>query len=571
MLLFQNARQKQRKIYENQPNNTYNENEERRSNINYTCRKCNLAFQRYYELIRHQKNHCFKEENNKKSAKAQIAAAQIAQNLSSEDSNSSMDVNSSVGSVSGGASSAPGASTSMLSATNLVVAAAAAVAAAAQEHTLGGTLMNVGCGGNGGGISQNVCLGSPNNDSTSNATSPNLNLYKTTCLSPQSSAQQPFLHQLPPQPQTRSSTPSTNKFECDKCNLTFPRLDLYKEHQLIHLMSPNIILNQQLLNQSFNENSPFNILQNMTAGSGLLESNATVDLTKNRKLSESSDNDLADFKSLNKKYKNDQLDFLYNYFLQNEQSDELKKQEKANMDFDNLYQYYQMNELKKKGANFNFDYLYQYYLQNEKNQKLMASPTLRNAKSPTIDTFGGEKPSFDFLFQYHQLNESKKLFQADPITSQDAKTDLMKQMLSLLQKQQHQQQQQQQRPASVMPKSRSKAAVGDSIVSGSLPLSTASMESFTDQNSDLFNASGSGISCSRSPESQSTPNASSTSEKQSNKRLRTTILPEQLNFLYECYQNESNPSRKMLEEISKKVNLKKRVVQVNSLQRLLIP
>lgn len=49
----------------------------------------------------------------------------------------------------------------------------------------------------------------------------------------------------------------------------------------------------------------------------------------------------------------------------------------------------------------------------------------------------------------------------------------------------------------------------------------------------------------------------------SNKRLRTTILPEQLNFLYECYQTESNPSRKMLEEISKKVNLKKRVVQVS--------
>lgn len=50
----------------------------------------------------------------------------------------------------------------------------------------------------------------------------------------------------------------------------------------------------------------------------------------------------------------------------------------------------------------------------------------------------------------------------------------------------------------------------------------------------------------------------------SNKRLRTTILPEQLNYLYECYQKESNPSRKQLEEISKKVNLKKRVVQVSS-------
>jgi Homeodomain len=50
-----------------------------------------------------------------------------------------------------------------------------------------------------------------------------------------------------------------------------------------------------------------------------------------------------------------------------------------------------------------------------------------------------------------------------------------------------------------------------------------------------------------------------------NKRLRTTILPEQLNYLYECYQKESNPSRKQLEEIAKKVNLKKRVVQVRNL------
>lgn len=53
----------------------------------------------------------------------------------------------------------------------------------------------------------------------------------------------------------------------------------------------------------------------------------------------------------------------------------------------------------------------------------------------------------------------------------------------------------------------------------------------------------------------------------SNKRLRTTILPEQLNYLYECYQKESNPSRKQLEEISKKVNLKKRVVQVSLLNQ----
>ncbi|XP_060066418.1 zinc finger homeobox protein 4-like [Ylistrum balloti] len=46
------------------------------------------------------------------------------------------------------------------------------------------------------------------------------------------------------------------------------------------------------------------------------------------------------------------------------------------------------------------------------------------------------------------------------------------------------------------------------------------------------------------------------------KRLRTTILPEQLDYLYQKYQVDCNPSRKQLENISKDVGLKKRVVQV---------
>ncbi|ODN03317.1 Zinc finger homeobox protein 4 [Orchesella cincta] len=49
---------------------------------------------------------------------------------------------------------------------------------------------------------------------------------------------------------------------------------------------------------------------------------------------------------------------------------------------------------------------------------------------------------------------------------------------------------------------------------------------------------------------------------QRDKRLRTTILPEQLDYLYQKYQVESNPSRKMLETIAREVGLKKRVVQV---------
>merc|ERR1712223_1934339 len=94
---FQNARQKARKVYENQPadgsspNGTGNggnvsagaEDEAagrftRTSSCNYQCKKCLLVFQRYYELIRHQKQHCYKEEDARRSAQAQKAAAVAA-------------------------------------------------------------------------------------------------------------------------------------------------------------------------------------------------------------------------------------------------------------------------------------------------------------------------------------------------------------------------------------------------------------------------------------------------------------------------------------------------------------
>merc|ERR1719515_577421 len=106
---FQNARQKARKAYENQPSteNIMNDDVEgrftRTPSLSYQCKKCNLEFQRYYELIRHQKQHCYKEEDAKRSALAQKAAAQAAASLGqqggmnmtaisnySEDSNSSI-------------------------------------------------------------------------------------------------------------------------------------------------------------------------------------------------------------------------------------------------------------------------------------------------------------------------------------------------------------------------------------------------------------------------------------------------------------------------------------------------
>lgn len=337
-----------------------------------------------------------------------------------------------------------------------------------------------------------------------------------------------------------------------------------------------------MLNQSYAENSPFGILQNLSAGSDAMENSSSVDLSqKKRKLSESSvEHELADSESLGKRFKSDQHEFLYNYFLQNEQNDDVKRQQKHNlMDVEYLYQFYQINELKKKGINF--DYLYQYYMQNEKKQSDM-SP---NANDHHNNYNSNEKPSIDFLLQYYQINESKKFFQLDaspPQTIPDSnslQTSMMLQMINNLQ----QKQQQQSNSSTLSPSpqtntgrrgsaantsaaSNNSAATKSVIFAAGVQSSVAAVAnslssnssntSSTDHVTSLFNVSVS------SELNAPAPSAITTAEKQNNKRLRTTILPEQLNFLYECYQNESNPSRKMLEEISKKVNLKKRVVQV---------
>ena len=67
---FQNARQKARKIYENQPaekEGSANSPSGRASGLNYQCKKCQAVFQRYYDLIRHQKRSCFTEAEQKES------------------------------------------------------------------------------------------------------------------------------------------------------------------------------------------------------------------------------------------------------------------------------------------------------------------------------------------------------------------------------------------------------------------------------------------------------------------------------------------------------------------------
>jgi AT-binding transcription factor 1 len=151
---FQNARQKARKVYENQPAAPDDDSNpgrfQRTPGLNYQCKKCMQVFQRYYELIKHQKSACFKDENP---LAVQLKAAQDARQCPSS----------------------PG--------------------------------------------------GANTGSNSSTATEKN-----------------------------SSQSPSGGAFRCEKCSLLFPRFDLWREHQLVHLMNPNLF-------PSYPPTSPFGILQ----------------------------------------------------------------------------------------------------------------------------------------------------------------------------------------------------------------------------------------------------------------------------------------------------------------------
>ncbi|CAH1959798.1 unnamed protein product [Acanthoscelides obtectus] len=212
---FQNARQKARKVYENQPaadpvpgipDESGANRFQRTPGLNYQCKKCLLVFQRYYELIRHQKTHCFKEEDAKRSAQAQAAAAQIAAVLSSEDSNSSTTVEQSQQHQT-----------------------------TPQQHQLPAQ----------SGMQQQQQQPVQQNPQHSPSSQPN---PPTTPTPTQS--QSSFAPTSPSPSETKEGT-----FQCDKCNLVFPRFELWREHQLVHLMNPN------LFPPSYPPDSPFGILQ----------------------------------------------------------------------------------------------------------------------------------------------------------------------------------------------------------------------------------------------------------------------------------------------------------------------
>ncbi|XP_043069528.1 zinc finger protein 2 isoform X3 [Drosophila bipectinata] len=589
---FQNARQKQRKIYENQPNNSLFDNEEsKKQNINYACKKCSLVFQRYYELIRHQKNHCFKEENNKKSAKAQIAAAQIAQNLSSEDSNSSLDVHH-VGIFQSGST------------------------AIQQPATTGTSTIGT--------------------QSFSASPSPQNVFAKSTSLTDFSPSTTP----TPPQRERSNSLDHTNrsaKYECEKCESQFNHLEQLREHQLMHLMNPATLFASTVHSSSIE--SQFgqfgSILQSLHHAAAKNQTQPESPPTKRRKYSDSSSN--AEDNSLinEREDRNKKFEFLHKYFMQHESNSELKQQfltqsqhpshlqpqeqgHELDLQLEFLTNFYQKMELKKVS---NYDFLLEYYRKQEESNLKMKPKQQEHSFSSS------QKPSIEFLLQYYKLNESKKFFhlvaspraisegvgstqsmQIPKLTTDEPLTVISNFILEQESVEDQQLTEKSFKKNTYMMKDKDEtnniflttSDLNDGIKNvligntenvtlkepsnegnNNIQSNTQylnNLEEFLDatmienhsqtltflENEDESKKDETSISVApktNEMEKQSSDSPINVSSKQ-NKRLRTTILPEQLNFLYECYQSESNPSRKMLEEISKKVNLKKRVVQV---------
>ncbi|CAL1526377.1 unnamed protein product, partial [Lymnaea stagnalis] len=198
---FQNARQKARKIYENQPT-AENPKEiaspfQRTPGLNYQCKKCNSVFQRYYELIKHQKNSCVGESNNNNN--------KSIHSMMEDDSNFSYSNDDS----------------------NFSDRQGTPAAAIREREVLS--------------RSQQDIVSPPSS---------------TTVKPPSATSSSACIPQSPVVTSAPSSASSLPTFKCDKCSMTFSRFDVWQEHQKSHSIAPAMYT-------PFSSSSAFGMLQTL--------------------------------------------------------------------------------------------------------------------------------------------------------------------------------------------------------------------------------------------------------------------------------------------------------------------
>ena len=205
---FQNARQKARKIYENQPPEPKVSESpfQRTAGLNYQCKKCSAVFQRYYDLIRHQKKQCGLDGDR----------IQMPLHGGLEDESDSL---------------------STLS----------------HEDNMEET-------------------GSTNSHDLSTSGEKD----GKACI----------------------------KFQCEKCHLSFERLDLWEEHQHVHSMNPSLF-------QNLSSNSAFGVLQSMAAAQQQDNKNVVKRKLEDDRSFELDSDDQPRDKRLRTTILPEQLDYLY--------------------------------------------------------------------------------------------------------------------------------------------------------------------------------------------------------------------------------------------------------------------
>lgn len=274
---FQNARQKARKNYENQGDGKDGERREltndryiRTSNLSYQCKKCSLVFQRIFDLIKHQKKLCYKDEDEEGEDDSQNEDSMDAAELLTPTSSSCSTPRpsqaysgppSSANAASSSAAFLPQGATEADDSPSAYASTAEATDEKPKQSEPPTTQPNQTPETQGlpkQELPQPQLPGDHGSSSSSSAhrkPSPPALLQPAQpppCVLSQPSPSPSQLSHLPLKPQQLASLPPPLlPYQCDQCKLAFPSFEHWQEHQQLHFLSAqNQFLHPQFLDRA---------------------------------------------------------------------------------------------------------------------------------------------------------------------------------------------------------------------------------------------------------------------------------------------------------------------------------
>ncbi|TSK98492.1 Zinc finger homeobox protein 4 [Bagarius yarrelli] len=295
---FQNARQKARKSYENQADTKDSDKKEltneryiRTSNMQYQCKKCNVIYPRIFDLITHQKKHCYKDEDDDGTDENQLE--EMADNF---DQLLSRHAESSIQPTVTASSS--GSSSPLMPSPQPEIGKSSPKPEIPSEKSK--QTENV--------QQASKVLADPRPSKASTPQPPPQKMAQSQMTRPHS---QPQSAAVPSSPLsialsslTNSIPPQMLQYQCDQCKIAFPTVELWQEHQHMHfLAAQNQFLHSQFLERPldmpymiFDPNNPLLTSQLLSgalsqipsqSGSGLASSTGSGSLK--RKLDDKED------------------------------------------------------------------------------------------------------------------------------------------------------------------------------------------------------------------------------------------------------------------------------------------